>query len=664
MQTEYSVTMNTTPWIKLCKGAALALAVSCGLTYCYIPKSTFTLEQKGDSLTVIHITNPTRYLLLPIEEESAESQVRLNTGDAADTDMDIRLAQNKVDYFVPFSLPANAKTATVHIRNKSKDALCWKEIRLSDTFDTTNTDKFRPVYHHTPLYGWMNDANGLVYKDGEYHLYYQYNPYGSKWGNMHWGHSVSKDLMHWEHLAPAIARDTLGHIFSGSSIVDQENMAGYGAGSILAFYTSASDKNGQIQCLAYSDDNGRTFTKYENNPVLRPSDGLRDFRDPKVFWYAPESKWVMIVSADKEMRFYDSKNLKDWNYMSSFGEGYGVQPCQFECPDMVELPVDGDLNRKKWALIVNVNPGCYFGGSATQYFTGDFDGKKFSCDSQSNVTKWLDWGKDHYATVCFSNTGDRTIAVPWMSNWQYCNIVPTKQFRSANALPRELSLYTQDGEIYLSAAPVLEIKTLRKEKKEIPAFTVANDYHIDSLLADNDGAYELALEITAGEAEIMGFSLFNDKGEKVDIYFNLPEKRLVMDRTKSGIVDFGKKSVPHEIEVHDRRKTTSINYIDDFALATWAPIKKENKYTLDVFVDKCSVEIFLNGGKVAMTNLIFPSEPYNRMCFYSKGGSFQVDSLRIGWVYNRNRSYTIDVCIDSVKATSIDCFLRIHRLDL
>ena len=614
--------------MKLCKGAILALAVSYGLTYCHTTKSKLTLEQKSDSLTVIHITNPTNYILLPIEEEAAESQVLLDTGEATDTDMDIRLAQTQVDYFVPFALPTGVKTATVCVRNKSKDALCWKEIKLSDTFDTANTEKFRPVYHHTPLYGWMNDANGLVYKDGEYHLYFQYNPYGSKWGNMHWGHSVSKDLVHWEHLAPAIARDTLGHIFSGSSIVDQENVAGYGAGNILAFYTSASDKNGQIQCLAFSKDNGRTFTKYEKNPILCPADGLRDFRDPKVFRYEPEDKWVMIVSADKEMRFYDSKNLKDWNYMSSFGEGYGVQPCQFECPDMVELPVDGDLNRKKWALIVNVNPGCYFGGSATQYFTGNFDGTKFSCDSQPNVTKWLDWGKDHYATVCFSNTGERTIAVPRMSNWQYCNIVPTKQFRSANALPRELSLYTQDGEIYLSAVPVPEIKTLRKEKKEIPAFTVANDYHIDSLLADNDGAYELALEITVGEAEIMGFNLFNDKGEKVDIYFNLPEKRLVMDRTKSGIVDFGKKSVSHEIEVHDRRKTTSINYIDDFALATWAPIKKENKYTLDVFVDKCSVEIFLNGGKVAMTNLIFPSEPYNRMCFYSKGGSFQVDSFK------------------------------------
>ena len=617
--------MKTT-FMNVSRGVIGALAFSLGISSCQSSQSKMTFEQEGDSLTVIHITNPTQYLLLPVEEKTPEAQVCI-ASDSVPVDMDVRLSREKVDYFVPFALPKGEKEVAVRIRHLPKEALCWKELKLSDTFDTTNTDQYRPLYHHTPLYGWMNDANGLVYKDGEYHLFYQYNPYGSMWGNMHWGHSVSKDLVHWEHLEPALARDTLGHIFSGSSVVDDANTAGYGAGAIVAFYTSASDKNGQIQCLAFSKDNGRTFTKYEKNPILCPADGLRDFRDPKVFRYEPEDKWVMIVSADKEMRFYESKNLKDWNYMSSFGEGYGVQPCQFECPDMVELSVDGDTNRKKWALIVNVNPGCYFGGSATQYFTGNFDGTKFSCDSQPNVTKWLDWGKDHYATVCFSNTGERTIAVPWMSNWQYCNIVPTKQFRSANALPRELSLYTQDGEIYLSAAPILEIKTLRKEKKEIPAFTVANDYHIDSLLADNDGAYELALEITAGEAEIMGFSLFNDKGEKVDIYFNLPEKRLVMDRTKSGIVDFGKKSVLHEIEVHDRRKTTSINYIDDFALATWAPIKKENEYTLDVFVDKCSVEIFLNGGKVAMTNLIFPSEPYNRMCFYSKGGSFQVDSF-------------------------------------
>ena len=617
--------MKTTSWIKQCKGAALALAVSFGLTCCQSTGSTFTLEQKGDSLTIVHIVHPTHYILLPIEEEADESQVRLDTGNATDTDMDIRLAQTKVDYFVPFALPADTKAATLRIQRKSKDALCWEEIRLSDTFDTANTDKFRPVYHHTPLYGWMNDANGLVYKDGEYHLYYQHNPYGSKWGNMHWGHSVSKDLMHWEHLAPAIARDTLGHIFSGSSIVDQENVAGYGAGSILAYYTSASDKNGQIQCLAYSKDNGRTFTKYEKNPVLRPSDGLKDFRDPKVFWYAPESKWVMIVSADKEMRFFSSKDLKDWTYMSAFGNGYGVQPSQFECPDMVQLPVGGDENNKKWALIVNINPGCLFGGSATQYFVGDFDGTNFVCDTKPEVVKWMDWGKDHYATVCFSNTGDRVIAVPWMSNWQYANIVPTQQYRSANALPRELTMYSEGKDVCLAVNPVKELDALRKETKEIPAFTVESgkEFTVDTLFAANDGAFEMDIELAA-DADCSGFKLMNGRGEYVDIYLDGKNGKLVMDRVHSGIVDFGKNAIPHEKEAHDNRVKNSINYVDDFALATWAPLSKDKQHKLRIFVDKCSVEIFLDGGKVAMTNLVFPNEPYNSLSFYSRNGSTKV----------------------------------------
>lgn len=611
------------------KTALCAFAVATGLSSCQTSKSEITLEQQGDSLTLVHITRPSRYLLLPIEENAAESRVRLVTGDAADTDMDIRLARTRTDYFVPFELPAGAKSATVHIDRIDRNALCWEQMKLSDTFDSTNTDKFRPLYHHTPLYGWMNDANGLVYKDGEYHLYYQYNPYGSVWGNMHWGHSASKDLMHWEHRTPAIARDTLGHIFSGSSVVDADNTAGYGAGAIVAFYTSASDKNGQIQCMAYSTDNGNTFTKYEKNPILRPHDGLKDFRDPKVFWYAPEKKWVMIVSADKEMRFFASHNLKDWTRLSAWGEGYGVQPRQFECPDMIQLPVNGDKNRMKWVMLVNVNPGCYFGGSATQYFVGDFDGTRFTCDSPKETVKWLDWGKDHYAAVCFSNTGDRTIAVPWMSNWQYANIVPTMQFRSANALPRELGLYEQDGELYVSATPVEEVKSLRKETKVLPAFTVDKSYHVDSLFAGNEGAYELEMQFTAGTADIMGFKLFNEKGERVDIYLDLPAGKLVMDRTKSGIVDFGRNSKPHALEAHDKRMSTSINYIDDFALATWSPLAKASSHTLNVFVDKCSVEIFLDGGKMAMTNLVFPNEPYNRISFYGKGGDYKVDNCTI-----------------------------------
>lgn len=477
----------------------------------------------------------------------------------------------------------------------------------------------------------MNDANGLVYKDGEYHLYFQYNPYGSKWGNMHWGHSVSKDLIHWDHLNPAIARDTLGHIFSGSTVVDKNNSAGYGKDAIIAFYTSASDEHGQIQCMAYSNDNGRTYTKYEKNPILTPFDGLKDFRDPKVFWYEPAQKWYMIVSADKEMRFYFSSNLKDWEYQSGFGKGYGVQPNQFECPDFIQLPVDGDKNNMKWVMIVNINPGCMFGGSATEYFVGDFDGKEFKCDTKPEVTKWLDFGKDHYATVCFSNTGDRVVAVPWMSNWQYANVTPIRQYRGANALPRELSLYTKDGQIYMAANAVKETEGLRKETRTIDNQTVKGESKIDEIFPQNEGAYEIEMDVTPGASAVAGMELLNDKGEKTKIYLDMKAGKLVMDRTESGLIAFGEKAEPHAIENHDRRKTTSINYKNDFALGTWAPLSlcEGKTYHLQIFVDKCSVEIFADGGRIAMTNLVFPTKPYNSIRLYSEGGDYKVENMKI-----------------------------------
>ena len=346
---------------------ALCLASSCTPS----DKIAYKVDWLSDNTAIISIDKPTKYILLPIEEKANETKVCLLDEETGEVDMDIRLARNKVDYCVPFELPQD-KNVTLRISNIDKECVTWKEIALSDTFNTDNVEPFRPVYHFTPSFGWMNDPNGMVYKDGVYHLFYQYNPYGSMWGNMHWGHTVSRDLVNWEQQPVALERDTMGHIFSGSSVVDKNNTAGFGEGAIVAFYTSASDKNGQIQCLAYSTDNGRTFTKYQNNPILTPFDGLRDFRDPKVFWYEPQKKWVMIVSADKEMRFYSSSDLKDWTYMSSFGEGYGIQPNQFECPDFFELPVDGNPDKKKWVMIVNVNPGCMFGGSATEYFVGDF----------------------------------------------------------------------------------------------------------------------------------------------------------------------------------------------------------------------------------------------------------------------------------------------------
>ncbi len=593
----------------------------------------------GDT-TVIRIDKPTKYLLLPIQEEKEEAKVLLSTGSPADTWMDIRLAQNGADYYVPFEL-GNGKTATVKILGLKKNALATNLMKLSDTFDTTNTDFYRPSYHFTPLYGWMNDPNGMVYKDGEYHLYFQYNPYGSKWGNMHWGHAVSRDLIHWEHLSPAIARDTLGHIFSGSSVIDKNNTAGYGKNAIVALYTSASDKNGQIQCMAYSNDNGRTFTKYEGNPVLTPFDGLKDFRDPKVFWFEKGKCWYMIVSADKETRFYKSKNLKKWTYVSSFGNGLGQQPCQYECPDFFQLPVNGDKKNMKWIMTMNINPGCIFGGSATEYFVGDFDGKNFTCPDAHDV-KWLDYGKDHYATVTFSNTGDRVLALTWMSNWQYANLTPFKQNRGANALPRELKLFSIADKYYLSENVAPEVTALRKVTHDLGSETVDGSKELKGAAAGMDGAFEIEADITPDSNGIAGIEISNNKRERAIIYFDMKKGRIVMDRTESGLTDFGKRAVPHDIEAawdkqrekqakQPARIVNSINYKNDFALATWAPLSlcESKTFHIDIFVDRSSIEIFVNDGKIAMTNLVFPIEAYENLKFYSKGGKAEFKNIKV-----------------------------------
>ena len=602
--------------------AACAAVTTCG------GRSEMSVEHHGDDTSTIRITSPTKYLLLPVEESCGDARVMLVTGEPTDVAMDVRLARDDVDYYVPFALPSGTAQAEVRVEGVGADALCWERMSLADEFDTSNTDYYRPVYHHTPAYGWMNDANGLVYKDGEYHLYYQYNPYGSTWGNMHWGHSVSRDLMHWEPQPPALERDTLGHIFSGSAVVDRNNDAGFGEDAVIAFYTSASDRNGQIQCMAYSSDNGRTFTKYDGNPILTPFDGLRDFRDPKVFWYEPAQRWYMIVSADKQMRFYTSHDMKRWNYISAFGEGYGAQPCQFECPDFVELPLEG--GGRKWVMIVNVNPGCMFGGSATEYFVGDFDGREFVCDSAPGMVKWLDYGKDHYATVCFSNTGQRVIAVPWMSNWQYANETPFMQHRGANALPRELTLYTKDGATYVAADVVEEARLLRGRSMQAEDMSVTGERHLQDLVRGYDGAFELEVDITPDRAGRAGVELYNVAGEKTDIYLDMKAGRLVMDRTQSGTVDFGERSGVHAKENHDGRKSKSVNYVNDFALGTWAPLSlcEGGTYHLDIFVDRSSVEIFVDGGRIAMTNLVFPTEPYDGVRLYAEDGAARFSDVK------------------------------------
>lgn len=597
---------------------------------------TMDIKSEGDT-TIITVKNPTKYIILPIEETTREKQVKLDNGLPTDTWMDIRLAERKIDYKVPFKL-GKGQESVVKIIGLKPNFIALKNIKLSNEWNVVNTDYYRPIYHHTPSYGWMNDANGMFYKDGVWNLYYQYNPYGSKWGNMHWGHAISKDLFHWTEEPAAIARDTMGHIFSGSSVVDVDNTAGYGKGAIIAFYTSASQNNGQIQCMAYSTDNGMTFTKYEDNPILTPFDGLQNFRDPKVFWYAPKKCWFMIVSADKEMRFYKSHNLKDWTYISAFGKGYGAQPNQFECPDFFPMTING---KQKWVMIVNINPGCLFGGSATEYFVGDFDGKTFKCDDAPDVAKFLDYGKDHYATVTFYNAPDgRIVALPWMSNWQYANVTPIRQYRGANALPRELRLFEKNGEYYVAADAVKEVNNLRKQTKQIGNFNGSKI--IKNVFPKSDGAFEIEADITPDANGLAGINISNSKGEVTKIYIDMRISRLVMDRTQSGLTDFGKLAEPHEIEkeydLHEHRgnntpmrEQNSVNYQNDFALGTWAPLYlcKGKTFHVNIFVDNCSVEAFVDGGRIAMTNLVFPTKPYNNVQFYSEGGNASFKNVKV-----------------------------------
>ena len=572
--------------------------------------SSLLIKDLGEGHCLVHINTNQRYLLLPVEEVIPDVRVSMIVNNKEVNVADVRLAVNRVDYFVPLDLSDYAgKNILLKFKLGSNDpirgklsAVCCKEMKLSDTFDTGNREKFRPTYHFSPLYGWMNDPNGMVYKDGEYHLFYQHNPYGSKWGNMHWGHAISKDLINWEHRPDAITPDALGTIFSGSAVVDTDNTAGFGAGAIVAIYTQNSDR--QVQSIAYSTDNGRSFTKYENNPVL--TSDARDFRDPKVFWHKETQRWIMLLAVGQEMQIFSSSNLKDWAFESSFGEGQGAHGGVWECPDLFELPVDG-TNEKKWVLLCNLNPGGPFGGSATQYFVGTFNGKEFVNESPSK-TKWMDWGKDHYAAVTWSDAPDnRRIAIAWMSNWQYANDVPTSQYRSPNSVPRDLSLFTVDGETYLQSAPSPELLKLRDISKK-RSFKVNGTRTIKDMIAGNEGAYEIELTIENQYADVIGFRLYNDKGEEVDMQYDMKEKKFSMDRRKSGDVGFN----------------------ENFPMLTWTAIESgKDELKLRLFVDKSSVEAFVDGGRFVMTNQVFPSEPYTHIDFYSKGGAYKVDSFVI-----------------------------------
>ncbi len=573
----------------------------------------------GVNNTLVKITGDSKYVLLPVQESSDDAKINvLVDGNIAET-IYVRLAKSKTDYTVPFDLtPYQGHEVIFDVVipqsrgsvREAKDDACWKGICLTDTFDTANREKYRPAFHHTPLYGWMNDPNGMFYKDGKWHLYYQYNPYGSKWQNMTWGHSVSTDLVHWQHLPLAIKPNGLGSVFSGSCAVDSENTAGFGKDAVVAMYTSAGTS--QMQSLASSNDGGATFAIYPGNPIVTLES---EARDPKVFWNDHTGEWNLVLAhaLDHEMLFFTSPDMKDWQLQSSFGKGLGAQGGVWECPDMFELPVEG-TDETKWVLLCNINPDGPFGGSGTQYFVGDFDGKTFNADTDKDgkvATKWLDYGKDHYATVTWSDAPDnRRVAIGWMSNWQYAADVPTMQFRSANTLPREIGLFrAPDGEIYASCAPSPELEALRgKLVQKVSRTTVGKKQRAYSLPTANGGICELLFDINAAKSSTVAITLSNDKGEKIVMLYDAASHTLSFDRTESGLTDFS----------------------EGFPAVTATPTHEINgKISLRLYVDRSSIEVFGNDGRFVMTNLVFPTKPYTTLSFSSTDGKAKIENLKI-----------------------------------
>ncbi len=577
------------------------------------------VEHLGTNNTLVRIDGDSRYLMLPVQEAYDDATVNVVVDGKIDRTIYVRLAKSKVDYSMPFDLsPYKGHDVVLNIitsQNRStvreaKEDACWNNFRLTDSIDVTNKEKYRPVFHHTPLYGWMNDPNGMFYKDGRWHLYYQWNPYGSKWQNMTWGHSSSSDLINWEHHPAAIEPNGLGAVFSGSSAIDTDNSAGFGKDAVIAMYTSAGAS--QIQSLAYSHDNGETFTIYPGNPVLTLES---EARDPNMFWNPETKLWTLILAhaLDHEMLIFTSPDMKEWTLQSNFGKGLGAQDGVWECPDLFELPVDG-TEQTKWVLLCNINPGGPFGGSGIQYFIGDFDGKTFKADTDAKgtvPTKWLDYGKDNYAIVSWSNAPDnRRTAIGWMSNWQYAAEVPTKQFRSANTLPREISLFTgDDGQIYAASIPSPELTALRgKLAVNTKSINVNKKGKTIILPSENDGACEILMDIDPLKAGSISLTLSNEKGEKSILTYTPNYETLSFDRRESGIVDFSQ----------------------DFPAITLTPTFNGGKNLgLRIFVDRSSIEVFANEGKGVMTNLVFPTTPYNKLTITTDGGNAKVRNLKI-----------------------------------
>ncbi|GAB3992277.1 glycoside hydrolase family 32 protein [Spirosoma daeguense] len=459
----------------------------------------------------------------------------------------------------------------------------------------------RPRFHFTPKAHWMNDPNGMVYYKGTYHLFFQYYPKASVWGPMHWGHATSKDMVNWQEQPIALYPDSLGWIFSGSAVVDVNNTSGFGKNGqspLVAIFTHHNDKlekqkstKFQYQSIAYSLDEGKTWMKYKGNPVVK-NPGIVDFRDPKVRWYEPKKKWIMTIAAKDRVTFYSSPDLKSWSKESDFGSDLGAHGGVWECPDLFPLTHNG---KQAWVLLVSINPGGPNGGSATQYFVGDFNGKHFK--PYTKKTKWMDFGTDNYAGVTFANTGNRVVLMGWMSNWQYAQKVPTPTWRSATTVPRELGLQEVNGELLLTSTPVKELNVLEGKATSQNQLNVKGTYDLTAKIGNRNDTYKLIL--TALATRDFSIVLANDRGEEVVVGYDKGANTYYIDRTKSGKIDFEK----------------------GFAKRITSPrLSTDKNLSLTILVDVASVELFADKGLGVMTSIFFPNQNLNKVAIKSTEG--------------------------------------------